>query len=454
MATLDSYKQQMRVLTAEIIDKYEQKTDYDEDNRELTSKDFVGRPFQSVRITLLCELLIRGYQRGRTFLSDISERCNHNLDKFNGDSKVFTSFIIQALFKQINIMKKMEEMSGNHRQMDSFLEHVTAEEDIIFNLINEGICKNCAHLLAMELFAYLSAARKFEPMFSKITMILFKNIVEYPCLVRYFINHTNLWKHIMECIANCCTRNGTWRGYVTENDTENGYLIKTLNTQSYTNLEIMTALVLRNGFLMRKGKYWRKKIPDILSWCCKTYERRLNTDYVHEITASFFPLLEVQSIIILFFHYNNKKKLKKKYEQHIDHFKMRIRSIHNEIDVECLNRINEDDNFTINFEVDDKKLVKESLSQLIETMDGESSDWADNIVRVQGIAWEMMKQNMECLWRKCDKQAKDFETGRLHKCKRCRVARYCSKSCQKRDWKYGYHKELCDKFVRGRKTKL
>jgi len=42
----------------------------------------------------------------------------------------------------------------------------------------------------------------------------------------------------------------------------------------------------------------------------------------------------------------------------------------------------------------------------------------------------------------CKKSAHEAELGRLLKCGRCRVAMYCSKKCQKDDWKTG-HKKKC-----------
>ena len=62
--------------------------------------------------------------------------------------------------------------------------------------------------------------------------------------------------------------------------------------------------------------------------------------------------------------------------------------------------------------------------------------------------WKLKRKEMKCLWNECDNMAKCFVSEKLLKCKGCLVARYCSKSCQKNDWKYGYHKEICKKLVK------
>eukprot|EP01084_Bolivina_argentea_P032000 59203_1 len=53
-------------------------------------------------------------------------------------------------------------------------------------------------------------------------------------------------------------------------------------------------------------------------------------------------------------------------------------------------------------------------------------------------------QNMQCHWRFCAKRRKHVK--KLYKCVKCRVSRYCSKKCQKLDWKNGCHKILCAKY--------
>ena len=80
-------------------------------------------------------------------------------------------------------------------------------------------------------------------------------------------------------------------------------------------------------------------------------------------------------------------------------------------------------------------------------MKGVGRERRDIIKRTILKAKDETEKSMKCLWIECDKSAKDLEDGKLQKCSRCRVARYCSKECQKRDWKYGQHKEICNAFV-------
>jgi hypothetical protein len=45
-----------------------------------------------------------------------------------------------------------------------------------------------------------------------------------------------------------------------------------------------------------------------------------------------------------------------------------------------------------------------------------------------------------------------FATAEMLTCSRCRVTKYCSKECQKRDWKTGEHKEKCELIRVARKS--
>eukprot|EP01083_Nonionella_stella_P046948 125709_1 len=56
-----------------------------------------------------------------------------------------------------------------------------------------------------------------------------------------------------------------------------------------------------------------------------------------------------------------------------------------------------------------------------------------------------LKQNVSsCHWEKCNKT----EVSKYHLCSGCRIATYCSKKCQKQDWKRNRHKLICQTYTR------
>eukprot|EP01083_Nonionella_stella_P069749 186140_1 len=59
------------------------------------------------------------------------------------------------------------------------------------------------------------------------------------------------------------------------------------------------------------------------------------------------------------------------------------------------------------------------------------------------LKWKYVK----CQWMQCNNKKLDLiklnKIKQWKKCKACKVARYCSRNCQKRDWKHGVHKAIC-----------
>eukprot|EP01084_Bolivina_argentea_P138347 243583_1 len=71
---------------------------------------------------------------------------------------------------------------------------------------------------------------------------------------------------------------------------------------------------------------------------------------------------------------------------------------------------------------------------------GELLKWFDGFAKqVCQKKWNTMQcQNGKCNRKRCDRKNRKF-----YKCKMCRIARYCSKKCQKYDWNKGHHKLYC-----------
>ena len=65
--------------------------------------------------------------------------------------------------------------------------------------------------------------------------------------------------------------------------------------------------------------------------------------------------------------------------------------------------------------------------------------------------WREKWMDMGCARVGCKVKRKDSD--HLYKCKKCRVVRYCSKRCQKIDWKKNHHAMYCGRFRKMRKDR-
>ena len=63
--------------------------------------------------------------------------------------------------------------------------------------------------------------------------------------------------------------------------------------------------------------------------------------------------------------------------------------------------------------------------------------WKESIIRCRKMK---LANRIKCHWRDCKRWGR---SEKFFRCKRCRNAVYCSKRCQKKDWKRGPHKIAC-----------
>ena len=390
----------VRLLAKKRIEQYEREdNDCDDDGTSCVpfgEKDIFPQPFTLIRITMLWRELVHRYSHERKGIAALTTECDHHLPIFHNNPKEFASYIL------------------------------TADKTKYINMRTINVCKSCVHLLAAELAAMLLRGEKLQH--PDLIYQLLVSILQYPSLARYYLHHKQLWKHVMRSHRRCCQR-------VVRDHGGDGDIEKT----SMTVLFMFGCSILRNGYLMRNQKYWRRNVGFLMDYILKTAKRELLIYREEGSAIGSRVILMVQWKIILFLYYQHQVpwKLQKKYRRYVRNFRRDIQVLHDIIDFggECMHKRGIE------------SCIKEYCCHLLEMMDDKSSDLGVNIVKIQKKIWIMKREDMECLWIKCDRKAKDLKAGRLQKCRNCRVARYCSKSCQKKDWKYGNHKDICQKFV-------
>ena len=242
-------------------------------------------------------------------------------------------------------------------------------------------------------------------------------------MASYYFRHKTLWKFVVESFVRCCqgTEFPEFKIDPNANDTEL--------------IAMAGDYLLQNGYVMRKSKYWRKYIKFMMNYILRSFKQILKMEQNSNADRIAMNIFRVQLMIMLFLHYNRNfsGKSQYKYQRYIRKFAKEIRKIHDDLVREDM--------------IEWRKITnKEWCSQLMEMIYCKSTDLGINIVNMQHRIWKIKREDMKCLWYKCDKRAKDLKSGKLRKCKRCGVARYCGKYCQKRHWKHGKHKEICDKL--------
>ena len=365
------------------------------------------------------DCIVHRYYHEKNNISKMQIECNHQLARFDHKPGKFVSFIIYGLseydeyHKQYATMGKYDNFSSCKPYRGIYLSKSIPMNTIDgTRLIKNGFCQQCAYRLAAEL------SYNFENSCIQTMTFLYVHIFQFPALATYYLKHKKLWKKVMKLFVYCCRATDYNRG------------CKLNRIDEYTFIATYGDCILRNGYVMRKSKYWRKYIEFMMNYTVRSFKYILTVR--ENDTEGVQSIFRVQLMIMLFLHYRGKipRKSRQKYERYIVNFAKEIRNIHDGINDIWLKA----------------NTIKEWCSQLMEMINCQSSELGEDIVNIQHKIWKMKRENMKCLWSECDKRAKDLRSGKLHKCKGCGVARYCSKYCQKRDWKYGTHKRICDKF--------
>eukprot|EP01084_Bolivina_argentea_P054102 99235_1 len=259
----------------------------------------------------------------------------------------------------------------------------------------------------------------------------FQECMRHPCITRYYMRQSDMYVNIMELLLSMLTHK--WL------DTE--YLctlyaqILPCGCQIAVNLSLLkiqqwSELIGRNFMKCLLNAIYNQ----IELYCL--YEKEQNSNFLKCIrsTANMFFVLSVFTL-----HFS--KKIKHEtlndgdwqsfWVDHDTNLKMFCERLPKLLDVK---------RWTQTF-----NLIFGTLLWVIENQyfgDRSSTYYAlkKHMKQYQTIC----KENMKCHWNLCAKKRKNVV--KLYKCKKCQVSRYCSKRCQKLDWKKGYHKLLCTKL--------
>ena len=346
--------------------------------------------------------------------------CSHQSSKFRHSPQKFVAFIMRALYSPYD---------HNNNAIPDKIKYLAQH-------INNSICQQCAYLLAIQIPTFLTMLKKHKRYYfvgasDGVVLLCFilLLVVDYPSLAMFYFHHTKLWKSIMQCLADCCK----WQEIQREMQDVPTTTILSGFIQIKSDIKRMISKVP----LMQHSKYWRKCIKYHMSYVLTTCDyiiRETNGDIIQSGTNAVF---HVQYMIENFLYYKHgiPPKLKSKYDGYISKYKEGIMKI-----LDCIRDVDGDHSKEL------ETIQATCLSSLL-AIDGRGGLCGSDMQQYVFDVWNSSKKEMQCLWVECDKKAKDMRSGKLSKCKRCGVARYCSKYCQKRDWKYGNHKLICNKFV-------
>ena len=351
--------------------------------------------------------------------------CRHHSSKFKNNPKKLASSIMKALYTPAE--------NTNKKSIFPAISVICQNE----------LCQQCAYHLATQLPSYLIMFYKNEtyylfgtaPNMRSAILALLLQILPYPSLAQFYFHHTKTWKYMLRLFSECCAASAVKLDGDTKWHQNMQQMTVKLIVTPFKAIHDYTIFILHCGNLMQHSKYWRKRIFCHMYYVAKACDHVINGRDDNIRKSATEAILGVQCFIFMFLHYKHgiPRKLQRKYDGYISKYRKEITKIYDSIghnEVDCY-----------------KNMIKTSCFQAMQIMDGAGIEIVDRIKNMYCTTWKMSKQGMKCLWIKCEKKAIDLKSSKLRKCKRCRVARYCSKYCQKRDWKYGNHKQICDKFV-------
>ena len=297
-----------------------------------------------------------------------------------------------------------------------------------------GICRTCTYYLAIQFPAILiqiSHKAKEQPhrrigYLVVYIMFMLERLLIFPELARYYLQTLKLWKYVINIFRIHCAMVSSLLSQIEDNN------IKNNSEAIFGRVATFGNRILGNSHLLRGSKYWRKHIKFMMKYLIQLFQYEIKHHFDWENTKCTQVYLDIHFMIMLFFYHKDDipEKSVIKYEKYISQFKSNLK---------CTKLSDVRGRYCITG-------VQELCHQLQDVIKYPKFE-GELLNDIRGRVWKDKKGNMKCLWKECKNRAKDMESERLRKCDGCRVARYCSKSCQKKDWVLGDHKYICHKFA-------
>ena len=371
------------------------------------------------------QVLLDGYESEKKRMSNIKNRCHHHHIQFDDCPKKMASYVMKILYLPLKQL----------RGTDTYTFQNWQEADRICKIVSNGFCELCAMYLAPKIKVF------FRRLFSLCSSLTWSTcnilsyicaiILHYPSVVARYCKEANLfWNDISIVLIASLQLHHLMI-------TDSAKKAK-LTDHSYNALSRFGTEIIRSSHMLKTFDHLNANLVGFLRWLPKDIRIQMNCN----LLGSLIPFLNVSLMLLSYFHLIERKQLLWNQEE-ISRFRQQMYAIikatktkvetHLGVRVAIRNR-------TLKYICLDLLFVTDPN---MEDRRGAMRGYRAEFKKIKRAAWEEKKREMQCLWKKCNVRAKDMDKDKLYKCSRCKVARYCSRRCQKKDWNIGCHKELC-----------
>eukprot|EP01084_Bolivina_argentea_P297047 511685_1 len=359
-------------------------------------------------------IIYDGYFLEQRKMTNISQRCGHNLAQFQC-SAYYISFVMKVLNNQFTYLQN-EIFVLNDKQAQEYA--------YIARLVANGICKCCANTLVRPLIIFADKVYRYQSRLEKMKYLynvinstlscLIASLIQYPSISVYFFrNSLNIGcttQLINVSFCKLCLAKSDLR------------TLRITNANLDSCSKLLGNQILRNAYLLKKSECWTTLTIYLMCWIIdECYYQMMHPGHGYAVWNATW-------ILCLSFYYHKKEKkfneINKQMQTKLGFMELNVIKWRKQLHSLLTTR---------------NHIVKKICIKLLKASN-EKLNKKPKIIGIVKKIWKIKAQNMECVYLKCNKKLYD---GKMYICCGCRIARYCSKSCQKKHWIHGQHKKLC-----------